>query len=476
MGSRGATPYGDSMLLSCEEMKRVESAAFARGVKAEDLMAEAGRGIAEVIRQFEPRPATAIVFAGKGNNAGDAQIAAGHLEKSGWRILTPEEAVPDRGRLIVIDGLLGIGSRGAPRDPVAAAIRRINELRLRHHARVFAVDLPSGLDGETGEPHPDCVQADVTITLGQPKSCLVSDHAPNAVGRLAFVPLPDLATDLGESIDLAHAARLRDWLPPRSFDSHKGTYGRVGIIAGSEGFLGAARLCSAATVHAGAGLITLFVRRSIYPQIAGMVAPEVMVQPVAHYAQALEFRLNALALGPGLGRWHDAEALELIEKAPIPMVIDADALNALSTDLSRLKHCAGPRLLTPHLGEMARLMPEGGLSRREAAETFTSEFPVTLLLKSARTLIAERGQTHFFNTTGNPGMGTGGMGDVLTGVTATLLGQGLPALQAATLGAWLCGRAAEIACEYAESEESLSAAHVVSHLGLAFRSLRQGDY
>lgn len=466
------------MFLSCDEMKRVESAAFARGISAEDLMEQAGLGVADVVRQFQPDRGTCIVFAGKGNNGGDARIAAQHLERDGWKILAPEQVGESRfrGPLIILDGLLGIGSQGVPREPIASAIRQINDLRRQFGARVFAVDMPSGLDGVTGTPANPCVHADVTITLGQPKDCLVADSAANAVGRLAWIPLKGLETDRGDSAKLSTPDTLRDFLPLRDFDSHKGTYGRVGIIAGSEGFLGAARLCSAAVVAGGAGLVTLFVRRSLYPSLAATVAPEVMVHPVDHYAQALEFRLDALALGPGLGRWHDAEALDLIEKAALPMVVDADALNALSTAMDRLKHCAGPRLLTPHLGEMSRIFPEGGSSRREVAETFTAEYPITLLLKSARTIIAERGQTLFFNTTGNPGMGTGGMGDVLTGVCAALMGQGLSTAHAAALGAWACGRAAELACQDGESEESLSASKIIPRLGSAFRGLRQGDF
>lgn len=466
------------MLISCDEMKRVEATAFARGIRAADLMEQAGFGVAEVIRQFHPHRGTCVVFAGKGNNGGDARIAARHLEHDGWKILEPEQADPSRirGPLILLDGLLGTGTSGAPREPVASAIHQINELRRRFGARVFAVDIPSGLDGVTGAPGDPCVEADVTITLGHPKDCLVADRAANAVGRLAWVSLQGLETDLGDPAQLGTPGTLRELLPLRNFDSHKGTYGRVGIIAGSEGFLGAARLCAAAAVGGGAGLITLFVPRSIYASLAATVAPEVMVHPVDHYAQALDFRLDALAIGPGLGRSHDTEVLNLIEEFPRPIVVDADALNALSTNMGRLKHCTSPRLLTPHLGEMSRIFPQGGSSRRALAEAFTTEYPVTLLLKSARTIIAEKGQTLFFNSTGNPGMGSGGMGDVLTGVCVALIGQGLSTAHAGALGAWVCGRAAEIACQYAESEESLSASKILAHLGLAFRSLRHGEF
>ena len=156
------------------------------------------------------------------------------------------------------------------------------------------------------------------------------------------------------------------------------------------------------------------------------------------------------------------------------MVVDAEALNLVSKDTSLLTRCAGKRLLTPHPGEMARLFPESKkLTRRETAQKVTEQFPVTLLLKGSRTIIAEKGKPFSYNTTGNPGMATGGMGDVLTGVCAALIGQGLTCYDAARTGAWLCGRAAELAIYNGpRSEESLAATDVLSHLGAAFKQLR----
>jgi hydroxyethylthiazole kinase-like uncharacterized protein yjeF len=174
--------------------------------------------------------------------------------------------------------------------------------------------------------------------------------------------------------------------------------------------------------------------------------------------------------------------LALIEKAPQPMVVDADALNLLAPHIELLGKCAGPRLLTPHPGEMARLLSKGDSSesadetpRREIVEKFTAQWPVALLLKGSRTIIGERGRPLSYNTTGSPGMATGGMGDVLTGVCAALAGQGLALYDAARLGAWLCGHAAEIAIESGrESEESLSAGHLSAQFGRAFKELREG--
>jgi NAD(P)H-hydrate epimerase len=198
-----------------------------------------------------------------------------------------------------------------------------------------------------------------------------------------------------------------------------------------------------------------------------------MVRKVGSYAEVLEERNDVLALGPGLGRDHDADLLRIVEEASLPCVVDADALNAVSSNLSILQRAYGPRLLTPHPGEMERLDPQSGRSRREWALSFTAAHPVTLLLRGARTIISERGHPLSLNSTGNPGMGSGGMGDVLTGVCAALIGAGRSPREAAILGAWLCGRAAEIAVfRGTESQESLSASSVIHFLGLACRSLR----
>jgi NAD(P)H-hydrate epimerase len=199
---------------------------------------------------------------------------------------------------------------------------------------------------------------------------------------------------------------------------------------------------------------------------------EAMVKPVQSYRDLLRERADVWAVGPGLGKSRAAEILELIEKAKRPMVVDADGLNILSEKTTALKHCKGERLLTPHPGEMKRLLPEQRESRAQTATKFCNRFSVTLLLKGSRTVVAERDRPLSYNTTGNPGMATGGMGDVLTGVCAGLVGQGLSLYDAARVGAWLCGRAAEIAIfNYGQCEQSLLPRDVLDHLGNAFKEL-----
>jgi hydroxyethylthiazole kinase-like uncharacterized protein yjeF len=489
------------MLLTCQEMKDAEEATFARGVRAEDLMEDAGRGIAEIVRQYHRKPGLCSVFCGKGHNGGDGLVAARHLVNWGWRIdvrlaypesalspLTakklkelprPRDSTLPFGPRIAFDGLLGIGARGEPRGEIAQSIQSLNRLRHEEGVWVLAIDIPSGLDGNTGLPASTCVEADLTASIACAKTGLVADTATSVVGRLAVVKLRELQPPEAGAWRVATADALRGWLPARPFDLHKGDCGRVGIIAGSPGFTGAARLCSAAAVRAGAGLVTVLAKPEIASSLATSCLPEVMVKPVESYREVHDLRFDSLAIGPGLGLEHAGELLSILRDAGQPMVVDADALNALSREKSLLNHFAGPRLLTPHPGEMERLYSAEGRTRRQWLEDFLTKFPVTLLLKGARTLVGDAQGARFINITGNPGMASGGMGDVLTGVCAALLPQ-LPQkslLQSAVLGAWVCGRAAEIAVfDCLNSPESLCASSVISHLGAAFTSLRAGEF
>jgi NAD(P)H-hydrate epimerase len=231
-------------------------------------------------------------------------------------------------------------------------------------------------------------------------------------------------------------------------------------------------MASQGALRAGAGLVEVFVPEEIYKIVAGAAFMEAMIKPVASYRHLLKEKADVWAVGPGLGKSHAAEILELVEKVKEPMVLDADGLNIVSEKTSALRCCKGKRLLTPHPGEMKRLFPKEQESRAKTATKFCDRFPVTLLLKGSRTIVAERDRPLSYNSTGNPGMATGGMGDVLTGVCAGLLGQGLSPYDAARVGAWLCGRAAEIAIFNGyQSEESLLPRDVLDHLGDAFKEL-----
>lgn len=517
-------------------MRAAEHAAFAGGVQVEALMNEAGAGVAQAVSKFFQKPGRCIVFAGKGHNAGDALFAAQCLQRSGWKIevrlafkeddcsdltrkklgdlcrrspeilgaaasrtakkdlvATPVELSPGATDqiaktpnststeacsvvevpLVILDGLLGVGGKPPLREPIRAACRAINQLRTTNGAYVFAVDLPTGLDTDSGKADRDCVVADFTVTIGYAKPGLVADGAVNYVGRIEVVPLDELRPPKTKPKEIIAAPiAFRALLPRRKYNSYKNQFGRVGVVAGSKGFVGAALMASQGALRAGAGLVEVFVPEEIYEIVAGAAFMEAMVKPVASYRQLLKEKVDVWAVGPGLGKSRAAEMLELVEKIKQPMVLDADGLNIVSQKISVLRRCKGKRLLTPHPGEMKRLFPDDQQSRGKTATKFCGRFPVTLLLKGSRTIVAERGRPLSYNTTGNPGMATGGMGDVLTGVCAGLLGQGLSPYDAARVGAWLCGRAAEIAMFNGnQSEQSLLPRNVLQHLGDAFKEL-----
>jgi NAD(P)H-hydrate epimerase len=381
--------------------------------------------------------------------------------------------------LLLLDGLLGIGARGPLRDPLAALAAEINDLRSRGGARVAAVDIPSGVDGDTGEPYGGAVRADLTVTIAVPKTGLVSDAATGHVGRLEVIPLEELPSPAGDRV--VTPAELRGLLPPRPFDMHKGQAGRVGVVAGSRGLLGAAILAATGALRGGAGLVTLYVLEEVYPLLlAAGPPPELMVKPVPNYQEVLRDPLDVLAVGPGLGRFEGgarADFSELLARFAGPLVVDADALNFLAAEGEGGAHGIDERMvITPHPGEMLRLFPEAAdLSRAETARRFVDRHPCTLLYKGARTLVTAPGEALHYNSTGTPGMASGGQGDVLTGLLGALLGGGLAPLDAARAAAWLAGRASERAlAEGAEAEESLLAHETARCLGKAFFALREG--
>ncbi len=526
----------DLPILTSALMRAAEEAAFASGVQVEALMDKAGAGVAQAVTKFFPKPGTCIVFAGKGHNAGDALVAAEHLRRLKWKteirlalkqedcselmrkklenlrrrppeiLGTPasgsaatdlgvtlvelwaeageelataqEEIVADAclgtaAPLIILDGLLGVGARPPLREPIRAACRSINDLRTNKRACVFAVDLPTGLDSDSGKIDRDCVTADFTVTIGFAKPGLVADGALNHVGRIEVVPLHELRPPEKKTKEIiASPPAFCGLLPRREYNAYKNQFGRIGVVAGSKGFVGAALMTSQGALRAGAGLVELFVPEEIYEIVASVAPMESMVKPIKSYRDLLKQKTDVWAVGPGLGKSCAAEVLELIEKAKQPMVLDADGLNILSERVSALRRCKGERLLTPHPGEMKRLFPNYKEPRAEIATKFCNRFAVTLLLKGSRTIVAQRDRSLSYNTTGNPGMATGGMGDILTGVCAGLVGQGLSLYDAARVGAWLCGRAAEMAIfNDGQSEQSLLPRDVLDHLGEAFNEL-----
>jgi hydroxyethylthiazole kinase-like uncharacterized protein yjeF len=322
----------DLPILTSAQMRAAEQAAFANGVQVEALMNKAGAGVAQAVTKFFQKPGRCIVFAGKGHNAGDALFAAQCLEQRGWTIEvrlafkeadcsdltrkklgdlcrrpakilgavpsktasensgdtdhiattqdpTSTEAVSDvAAPLVILDGLLGVGAKPPLRDPIRAACRAINQLRTTKGAYVFAVDLPTGLDTDSGKADRDCVVADFTVTIGYAKAGVVADGAVNYVGRIEIVPLDELRPPKTKPKEIiAGPTAFRALLPRRKYNSYKNQFGRIGVVAGSKGFVGAALMASQGALRAGAGLVEVFVPEEIYEIVAGAAFMEAMI-------------------------------------------------------------------------------------------------------------------------------------------------------------------------------------------------------
>jgi hydroxyethylthiazole kinase-like uncharacterized protein yjeF len=473
------------------EMREIERRAMASGIPESELMSRAGDSLGHAVGIAFPETGTAIAYIGKGHNAGDALIALRVLRDSyGWRVavraaypmyewseltiaqlqdLEPQEDVsPTSGPLLLLDGLLGIGAKGAPLGAIADLIAEMDQLRHTRGAIVAAVDLPTGTDPDSGEVFPGAVTADATFMIGAAKRGLLLGKAAHATGALHLVPVDGLESRDGGELELICPQSLGFGKSPRPFDFHKGKAGRVAIVAGSRQFSGAALLATLGAIRAGGGLVTLHAPTDACDAIRARLPLEAMFLPCDDPAALLSEKYDAFVTGPGLGemttQYADSLA-ELIANTTVPMVIDADALNLLN---DRGIRPGSLHILTPHPGEFARIAPGfSGLSREQAARKFVSETEAVLLLKGARSIIAKDGRPLRINSTGTPAMSNGGQGDLLSGVIGALLAGGMEPLDAAALGAWLCGRAAEIFLS--ENGSPCIATDTADYLGLAHR-------
>ncbi len=485
------------MLVTCSAMAEAERRFFADR-SPEPWMDEAGRLCAAAILDFFPDPAKAEVFCGKGNNGGDALVLARWLKRHGWSVilhfasgagnlsglpakkLAEYEAEPTtpiallRPRpLVLVDGLVGLGAKGELRGSIRELAARMNSLRRREGATTFAIDLPSGFDADAGVAGPDAVVADFTLSVTQAKVGFAADGAENHLGRLVEIPLDIPVEDLDRTRRFLFPSNLRPRLPRRAFGMHKGAAGRVVIAAGSRGMAGAAVLAALGASRGGAGLVTVCVPEEVHAIVATKAPPETMVRPYRDFHEVGEIAADACAVGPGLGSEPAPGLGDFLTRHPKPLVIDADALNFLARSPALLSTLPAHRLLTPHPGEMARLVSDAEISDRSTlAGRFVETHGTALLLKGARTVVASPGKPFELNTTGHPGMASGGMGDVLTGLCAALVAQGLGLHDAACVGSWLLGRAAELAMrEGRQAAESIHAPLVAEFLGTARQAL-----
>jgi len=345
-------------------------------------------------------------------------------------------------------------------------------LRENAGARIVAVDLPSGLDADSGNATPGSVTADLTLMIGLAKRGLLMSHAATHTGALSLVSVDCLKHPHPTDIELICPQTLHFGKSPRPFDFHKGMAGRVAILAGSTNYPGAAVLAAIGALRGGAGLITLHTPKDAAPLIAPRCPPEIIIRPYSSPLEILETRFDSLVIGCGIGQpdpQTQAEIIRLIAETHTPTVVDADALNLIAANSQT--HILDERhLITPHPLEFARLFPDlAKISREAAVSSFIANSKATLLLKGSRSLIAQRGHPILVNSTGTPGMATGGQGDLLSGVIGAQLAAGLKPIEAAAFGAWLCGRASEIATHSrSQSEQSLSPSDTANHLGHAF--------
>jgi len=514
-----------STVVTAAEMRDIDRQSIeTHGIAGDVLMERAGSGAVEVLRKRFVRHLRdgVVIVAGKGNNGGDAFVMARHLRASRVRVevflsVAPEELGGDAARSfgrfrrgggrvrdlreegvpslaeaisgsgVVVDGLFGTGLRGPLDERACAIIDTINSAP----GPVLAIDIPSGVDADRGIALGTAVQATVTVTFAFPKVGLLLYPGAAYAGEVVVV-------DIGVAPEAVASIRPRQYLlgpwtvvgalPPREADTHKGTYGHVLVLAGAPGKSGAAVLAARASLRAGAGLTTI---ASPAASLVGVVAaaPEVMTEPLeernggwsfstsdtSRLLRALDGK-SAIVYGPGIGTTPATRSLTewLLGGASLPLVIDADGLNCLAGHIGWLGSRRAPVILTPHPGEMARLLgctTEAVQSDRVGcARKLATEQGVVVVLKGARTLIASPSGTVAINPTGNPGMASGGMGDALSGMIGALLAQGAPPEEAAEAAVYWHGYAADRVAERRGST-GLTAGDVIEELPPALRDL-----
>lgn len=484
------------------------------------LMENAGRAVADAAWDLLPENGgRVLILAGKGNNGGDGFVAARHLNARGAEVavlllcaaedLQGDAAVncqyavrtglvvveqPDDETIlgaleiadVVVDALLGTGLQGE----VQGRAREVIEILEECEAPVVAVDLPSGLDADTGQVLGAAVEAQVTVTFGLAKPGLVQYPAQDYVGELRVAEI-GLPPELLESPELltsqTEAADCLACLPSRSAEAHKGDAGRVLIVAGSSGLTGAAALAAQGAIRGGAGLVTLGLPACWQPTLAAKLTEAMtLALPDDDYGRLdwdavpaiLEWTqsVQAVALGPGLSTGGEVPQIvtQLVAQIEAPLVLDADGLNALAEDPEVIHERGYPTIITPHAGELSRLMrlPVNEIQedRLTAARSTAEALDCFVVLKGAATVIAAPDGEAWINSTGNPGMASGGMGDVLTGVIAALLAGGAEPLAAALAGVYLHGLAGDLAAEEL-GPRGILASDLLQRLPAAFKRL-----
>jgi len=502
-------------LLNSREMREIDYQAINDyGIPSIVLMENAGIRTTEVIEDLLQKAGgtNVVVLAGKGNNGGDGLVIARHLVNLGVNVetflmaysdeLTADSYInyqilnkisssisqlqgqEDLDKLmlallsadLVVDAIYGNGFKGTLKDFEARVVRMVNW----SHLPVVAVDVPTGVEADTGKVYGEAIKAAHTVTFALPKLGLVFEPGREYAGTLtvADISIPEaLLKNNKLKNNLIDDEMIRPLIRPRPAESHKGSFGQVLVIGGSPGLTGAVVMSAYSALRVGAGLVTAALPESLLPIVDSQLM-EVMTAPLSENQQgyispeALPAIGNLLgtasvcAIGPGMSGYPEGNAVMrfVLERSGIPLVIDADGLNALRDDTEILKDRQVPVILTPHPGEMARLTGESiediQQNRLEFAARYAREWGVTLILKGNKTVIADPSGNIYINITGNPGMATAGSGDVLCGMIAGLIAQGLKPQDAAVAGVYFHGLAGDL-CKEKRGERGIVAGDIM---------------
>jgi NAD(P)H-hydrate epimerase len=498
-------------ILNAEQMRNIDRRATERfGVPSLVLMENAAIAVVDAIFERYPASDRVALLCGTGANGGDGFAVARHLENRGVvpvivivgdrtsihgdaqtnlticeRLGIPIYEVRDASEVetalahaadadLIVDALFGTGLNRAPSGFHADVIRGLADLRLP----VLAIDLPSGANASSHEPFEPCVQAEVTVTFAAPKVCHVFEPAALYCGEVivADISIPEMAIeDEAVTLALITPKDIQPYTGPRLAATHKGTYGHVGVIGGSPGRSGAAVLCARGALHSGAGLVTVMTDA----ETAKLVhASSVESMTFSGDLQTFVESKTAIVLGPGLadndGAYETTRAIA--NTIELPLIIDASALNAFASHANELNPHNRPRVITPHPGELARLLQSDAktinIDRIAAAREAARVTNCVVVLKGYQSLVAEPDGHVYVNPTGNPGMATGGMGDVLAGMIGALLARGVDPVDAACVAVYLHGRAGDILSEEF-GDTGLMATDLAERIPRAIQSVRE---
>lgn len=473
-----------------EAMKAMDTHAISvMGIPSDVLMKRAAAGAAEAAgKLLDPHKKT-VIFCGSGNNGGDGIAVAAILQEKGLPVtclmvgarekMTPDSCLMEQwlreagGELLdyvpqllpglfdgcglIVDALFGTGLSRDISGIYADLIEAINESGIP----VLACDIPSGICADRGKVLGCAVKANVTVTFNLPKTGQLLPPGTEYTGKLIVhdIGIPEKSKETvafdGEYVT---EDMVRSWLPRFTLESHKGDYGKCLLLCGSRGYTGAAALAAKGCLRTGAGLVYLGVPDGVYPILAGKL-DEPVVFPLTENGNGRFGRMaigeiteqlrdkDAVLVGPGMGKCYDTELLveAVLEQACCPIVLDADGLNVLSGHIYRLDRAAAPVVLTPHEGEFRRLGGDLSHGRIAGARALAERTGAVVVLKGYRTVTAAPDGRIYINSTGNPGMATGGSGDVLSGILTCLLGQGMEPVKAAAAAVWIHGRAGDVA-------------------------------